>query len=169
MRTSARRGVRMVRRGHHHRQPRRLPHVRRGGPQARAAPTSANEAMMRMFSMMEISERAGNDMDKIFGGWGVDQIRGALLRRGLRPGPHYAHASARFLPIRLATIGRNGDGSAKSAIIDHLSQFGPAKGAVTLRHSVGLRVHRPEEINRNSQHPFGTCIGRARAFHMPSR
>lgn len=28
-----------------------------------------NEAMMRMFSMVEIGERAGSGMDKIFGGW----------------------------------------------------------------------------------------------------
>lgn len=28
-----------------------------------------NEAMMRMFAMVEIGERAGSGMDKIFGGW----------------------------------------------------------------------------------------------------
>ena len=112
-----------------------------------------NETMMRMFSIVEIGERAGSGMDKIFGGW---EWAGY-------PAPTYEVAygpdrTTLMLPLvsadstsdgrqKSAVIGRNGDGSAKSAILAYLSQFGPTKRS-ELEKVTGLGTSRVNDLLR---------------------
>ena len=65
-----------------------------------------NETMMRMFSMVEIGERAGSGMYKIFGGWGVPATPRRPTRWLTIPIARRSYCRS-FLPIRPATVGRN--------------------------------------------------------------
>lgn len=91
-----RRGVVCVgRRGHHHREPRRLPHASGGGTQARQhrpAQRDHDEDVRDGGDRRARGQRHGQDLR----GLGVGRVRGAELRGRLRPRPHHAHASARI-------------------------------------------------------------------------
>lgn len=91
-----RRGVVCVgRRGHHHREPRRLPHARRRGEEARQhrpAQRDHDEDVRDGGDRRARGQRHGQDLRRL----GMGRVRGAELRGRLRPRPHHAHASARI-------------------------------------------------------------------------
>ena len=83
------------RRGHHHREPRRLPHASGGGTQARQhrpAQRDHDEDVRDGGDRRARGQRHGQDLR----GLGMGRVRGAELRGRLRPRPHHAHASARI-------------------------------------------------------------------------
>ena len=98
-----------------------------------------NETMMRMFAMVEIGERAGSGMDKIFGGWAWGRVRRAGLRGRLRPRPHHAHPAARLCRFgRRSAVedrrrpSKRGDDSltdAQRAVLNYLEANGPSRTA----------------------------------------
>ena len=91
----ARSGMCVGRRGHHHREPRQLPHARRRGEEARQhrpAQRDHDEDVRDGGDRRARGQRHGQDLR----GLGMGRVRGAELRGRLRPRPHHAHASARI-------------------------------------------------------------------------
>lgn len=112
-----------------------------------------NETMLKIFSFVNVGERAGSGMGTIESGWTAAGY----------PVPSYEVAygpdrTTLTLPLvsadstgeerqKSAEIGRNGDGSAKSAILAYLLQFGPSK-RVELEEVTGLGTSRVNDLLR---------------------
>ena len=112
-----------------------------------------NETMLKIFSFVNVGERAGSGMGTIANGWAAGGY--AEPSYEVAYGPDRTTLTLPLVPAdstggnrqQSAAIGSNGDASAKSAIISHLSKNGPSKRA-DLETVTGLGTSRVNDLLR---------------------